>query len=50
MIKSYSLSEHDIEFILGLPEVIHAKEKIDLLSNGQINFSIDMPTSLKKQI
>lgn len=50
MIKSYSLSEHDIEFILGLPEVIHAKEKIDLLSNGQINFSIDMPTYLKKQI
>ena len=50
MIKSYSLSEHDIEFILGLPEVIHAKEKIDLLSNGQINFSIDMPTSLKNKI
>ena len=50
MIKSYSLSELAIEFILGLPEVIHAKEKIDLLSNGQINFSIDMPTYLKKQI
>ena len=50
MIKSYSLSEHDIDIILRLPEVIHAKEKIDLLSNGQINFSIDMPTSLKNKI
>ena len=46
MIKSYSLAEDDIEFILRLPDVIHAKEKIDRLSNnnGQINFSIDMPT------
>ena len=50
MIKSYSLAEDDAEYILRLPEVIHAKEKIDLLSNGQINFSIDMPTYLKKQI
>ena len=52
MIKSYSLAEDDIEFILRLPDVIHAKEKIDRLSNnnGQINFSIDMPTYLKKQI
>lgn len=50
MIKSYSLAEDDVEFILRLQEVIHAKEKIDRLSNGQINFSIDMPTYLKKQI
>ena len=50
MIKSYSLAEVDIDYILRLPEVIHAKEKIDRLSNGQINFSIDIPTSLKKQI
>ncbi len=52
MIKSYSLAEDDIDYILRLPEVIHAKEKIDRLSNnnGQIDFSIDMPTYLKKQI
>jgi hypothetical protein len=52
MIKSYSLAEYDIDYILRLPEVIHAKEKIDRLSNnnGQIDFSINIPTSLKKQI
>ena len=50
MIKSYSLSEDDVDYLLRLPEVIRAKEKIDRLSNGQINFSIDMPTYLKKQI
>ena len=52
MIKSYSLAEDDIDHILRLPEVIHAKGKIDRLSNnnGQIDFSIDIPASLKKQI
>lgn len=50
MIKSYSLAEDDIDHILRLPEVIHAKEKIDRLSNGQIDFSINIPASLKKQI
>jgi len=50
MIKSYSLAEDDIDHILRLPEVIHAKGKIDRLSNGQIDFSINIPASLKKQI
>jgi hypothetical protein len=50
MIKSYSLAEYDIDHILRLPEVIHAKGKIDRLSNGQIDFSINIPASLKKQI
>ena len=51
MIKSYSLAEDDVDYLLRLPEVIRAKEKIDLLSNnGQINFYINIPISLKKQI
>jgi hypothetical protein len=51
MIKSYSLSEDDVDYLLRLPEVIRAKEKIDLLSNnGQINFYIDIPASLKGKI
>jgi hypothetical protein len=51
MIKSYSLSEDDVNYLIRLPEVIHAKEKIDILSNnGRVDFYIDMPTSLKKKI
>jgi hypothetical protein len=53
MIKSYSLSEDDVEYIIQLPEVIHAKEKLDLLSNngrGRIDFYIDIPASLKRKI
>ena len=51
MIKSYSLSEDDVDYLLRLPEVIRAKEKIDLLSNnGQINFYINIPISLKNKI
>ena len=51
MIRSYSLSEDDVDYLIRLPEVIHAKKKIDLLSNnGRVNFYIDIPTSLKRKI
>ena len=51
MIETYSLSEDDISYLLSLPEVTEAKEKVEMLSsNGHINFSIQIPHELKEKI
>jgi sugar lactone lactonase YvrE len=42
------LSPADIEYILSLPEVLSARERIDALSNdGSIQFNITLTTSLR---
>lgn len=44
------LSNLDIDYILTLPEVISAKERIDLRSEGSIYFNISLTPSLREMI
>lgn len=50
MINSSTLSHFDVDYLLSLKEVIAAKEKIDLKSEGTIYFNIDLTSSLRKMI
>ena len=47
MVKSYILSNLDINYILNLPEVLKAKQQIDSLSKGTIYFSIELTHDIK---
>lgn len=42
MVKSLILSDIDIDHILSLPQVIKAKNEIDLISKGSIQFDIEL--------
>lgn len=44
------LTQEDMEYILNLPEVISAKEKIDYKSTGSIYFSVSLTPSIKNAI
>jgi hypothetical protein len=48
MTKSINISNLDIDYILGLPEVINAKERIDLQLEGSVYFNIDLKPSLRE--
>ena len=47
MVKSYILSNLDINYILNLPQVLKAKQQIDSLSKGTIYFSIELTHDIK---
>ena len=52
MILQYNdtLSSIDIEYILGLPQVIHEKQIIDLRTTGSTYFTIELTPSLKSSL
>ena len=50
MIKSGEISDLIVNYILNLSEVVKAKEQIDSIKNGYINFNIDLTDQLKQSI
>ena len=50
MINTYVLSDLDINFLLNLPEVITAKQNIDIVSSGSIYFTIQLSETLKNSL
>lgn len=50
MIKSDEISDLIVNYILNLSEVIKAKEQIDLIKNGYIDFKIDLIPELKESL
>jgi len=50
MIELIYLSNLDIDYILTLPEVISAMDRIDLRSEGSIYFNISLTPSLREMI
>lgn len=50
MIESGEISDLIINYILNLSEVVKAKEQVDSIKNGYINFSIDLKPELKQTL
>ena len=50
MIKSYTLSEVDCNYLLTLQEVVDAKKHIDLQIEGSVYFNITLTSSLREII
>ena len=50
MINTYLLSNSDIDFLLNQSEVISAKQNIDKLSSGSINFTINLNDPVRQSL